>query len=450
MPPRKNDPAKPASQSELGTTRARSVASRKNKKAKSTKKHTKRSSTPHATSHHKTPSKHRGRSQTVSVINKMQDADMAVARATLLGMTEPFTYVPPAFGVPTGSMVSTSVSTYTLTIPVGQVGCAAFFPMPTNCFRTATAPLLSVPTWTVVPCVGGGAITTYSQGRLLAAGIRWNVRASEITVPGFVHGGLIPIVNGIADITSYSCSDMINTPNIIKIDGRTNLTGTATWRPVDSQDGQMTIYMGAGNTVVTSNAIYVAFSGWPDSTIINVEYVIHVEEQPFGSNWFGIGSSLSFADHDWSVVMDAVAALGGRAFLQVLQHGSKYVAHLALRAATAGWLDRGLRIANSNNESSPPPDSPGEYTPSYYTTVVEPAARRAREDYLEAQIRALGPESIDARVQAILASRLTPGGSPPDAPPTTTLVPVTAPPSSAADIAGQLAALQARVHAAMH
>jgi hypothetical protein len=244
-------------------------------------------------------------------------------------MADPFNKIPPAFGAKSGSVVFTNMMVADFTLnATGTLGAAIVSRGQAAIQMNQSVTNSTVGAWASWVQVGDVPLAAnYSEGRLLAAGIKWHMPISDVTVPGYASAGLLPQIQVAADLsmTGYQLQGLTG---IVPTAGQKTADGQVTWRPLDNSDGQFQAVLTQSNTTwQNTNVPFVYLSGWPATQPIRMYTVMHIECTPKIQLYTGIPSSMNYDAHDWDTIFDIIES-GAR---RIVQTGSQVVQKWAMQ-----------------------------------------------------------------------------------------------------------------------
>jgi len=338
------------------------------------------------------------------------------AQKWLSAILDPFTHVPPSIGSSNGSAVITTRNIATMTsTPATDCFRAVIIPRGQNPFGlfvgSTAAPLEAQ--WTWANGFNGNLLGSSPQGRPLAMGIRYWVQINNNDKPGQWVAGMFPFAAS-TDITqkSYTAVQNLGSSVIGPATSKGNLCAAKTvWLPLDNQDGEFGVESTASSsTYRTTNVLYLFSGGWPASTTVNVEFIMHTEALP--SNDIGIFSGIAKqSSDDWSEMWDAVMAAGGAHLIRATVKFGMTRLFSYLIDRTGLGFSRSVATGASEGSSSSTPqlfpghdelrDDPPPYDGPWYNTQTRLLMDRAADLEYQKRLRAL-----EARVSSLPAAQL--------------------------------------------
>lgn len=326
--------------------------------------------------------------------------DVIVAKDFAKAIEKPFSYIPRPLGCSSGSAMFTN--SYTVQTSTNASGCLAATAFPRGQYGNSINTTITssvAGSWGSTPSFGDTQISTnFSEGRLMAMGVRWHIRTADTTVPGFVYAGLM---SGIANSTDYSSKtgDQIAGLACMQLlTGRQAGDGCITWRPMDSNDGEFSAYMVGSTTFTSTNMPIVYFTGWPASTSIKIDWIWHIEVIPNLSYYSGMPSILNYDENGYEDILSHAKHTAGFAWDAVVALGRAVATRFALRTVEGLFnrsrpvqYGRGLEEPDENSDG---PDNREPYTGPYagadgtYDPSLDPSTS---EGDLHDELRVVAP-----------------------------------------------------------
>lgn len=223
---------------------------------------------------------------------------------------DPTSNLAPALGAHSGSQMFVNTVTGDYVVPASGNFAVATLPRGGHAnMYNMTIASGSAGAWQASPMAGDAALSAYPEGRLAVSNIRWQVRHSSDTIPGYVHCSNIPGVLTTSDFSALTANQLIAARGMAQFEGRAAYSGQVSWRPLDGDDGRFSSLLTKSSTTLHSTGVpLVLFMGWPPGLSVRVVSTMQIEVLP-GPAYSGIPAAMTYTTHDWARVLDALLAL---------------------------------------------------------------------------------------------------------------------------------------------
>jgi hypothetical protein len=345
------------------------------------------------------PPKHHSASASASSMKQLPAREAAsevqVAREWMAAMEDPTCNLAPAIGAEQGSQVFVNTGTFDYTLSTPNIG-ALVLPRGGNGFWVNGTITAAAPgTWNQQAMPGDTALVAHNQGRFLALDVRWWVKHSDTTIPGYVSAGRIPSVLVSTDFTSLTGTQIIATRGFAQFNNKDAYQGRVGWKPIDNADGEFTMYATNSVTTFHSTAVPIIYmSGWAIGTVIRFVCTQQIEVLPYPAAYVGLPLAFQYNSHDWSAVCDYLLALPNHPLVGVIGNlAARHALRVAVGAIAGGaaswWGGSGSIVnelrADGDSPSGIPVPPEGYFSDKYLASPqrVNEEISRLRDELLQ-------------------------------------------------------------------